>query len=275
MKTIIIPTDFSPAATNAMHYGLEMARAINANVLLFHVYTVPISVADAGIILVSVEELEESAKAQMAELKAKVDHITSGEVGVETETRLGDTTDELESLCERVQPFAVIMGTRNSSSLERSFFGSNTLSVIRRLKWPVIAVPPGRQYGQGIQKIGFACDFKKVAETTPAGVIKDVAQQFHAELHVLNVDDGKKNETDDSLQQNNLLHSMLEEINPHYDFIEHEDVEEGINEFAEKNNLDLLITIPKKHNFFDGLFKKSTSKKLVFHSHVPVMCIHE
>jgi nucleotide-binding universal stress UspA family protein len=274
MKTIIIPTDFSPAAANAMHYGLEMAKAINASVLLFHVYTVPISVADAGIILVSVEELEESAKAQMAELKTKVDHITSGQVKVETETRLGDTTDELESLCDRVQPFAIIMGTRNSSGIERSFFGSNTLSVIRRLKWPVIAVPPGRQYGQGIHKIGFACDFKKIAETTPAGAIKDVANQFHAELHVLNVGDGKKNEIDD-IDQSNLLHSMLQEINPHYDFIQHEDVEEGINEFAENNNLDLLITIPKKHKFFEGLFRKSTSKKLVFHSHVPVMCIHE
>jgi nucleotide-binding universal stress UspA family protein len=274
MKTIIIPTDFTPVANNAMHYGLEMAKAINATVLLFHVYTVPISVADAGIILVSVEELEESARGQMEELKEKVDHITSGQVIVETEVKLGDTTDELELLCDRVQPFAIIMGTRNSSGIERSFFSSNTLSVIRRLKWPVIAVPPGRQYGQGIHKIGFACDFKKVAETTPAGAIKDVANQFNAELHVLNVDDGQKIDIDGN-DQSNLLHSMLQEINPRYDFIQHDDVEEGINEFAEKNNIDLLITIPKKHGFFEGLFKKSTAKKLVFHSHVPVMCIHE
>jgi nucleotide-binding universal stress UspA family protein len=275
MKTIIIPTDFLPVATNAMHYGLDMAKAIDATVLLFHAYSVPISMMDAPVILVSVEDLEKSAKAQITALKEKVDHITSGQVIVETDTRLGDTVDELEALCDRIQPFAVIMGTSDSSGIEQSLFGSNTMSAIHRLKWPIIAMPPGRQYGKGIRKIGFACDFKKVVETTPAGVIKDVAKQFNAELHVLNVDYNNKNFTDDIPRQNILLQSMLQEVNPQYDFIQHEDVEEGINEFAEKNNLDLLIIIPKKHTLLEGLFKKSATKKLVFHSHVPVMCIHE
>jgi nucleotide-binding universal stress UspA family protein len=275
MKTIIIPTDFSPSANNAMHYGLEMAKAINANVLLFYVYTVPISMTDAPIILVSVEELEKNAKAQMADMKEKVEHITSGSVNVETDTRLGDTVEELETLCDRVQPFAVIMGTRNYSGIERSLFGSTTMSAIRRLVWPVIAVPPGRQYGTGIKKIGFACDFKKVAETTPAGVIKDVARQFNAELHVLNVDQNNETHSDTVQRENGLLQSMLEEANPQYDFIQNKSVEDGINEFAEKNNLDLLIIIPKKHSLLDGLFKKSAAKQLVFHSHVPVMGIHE
>ena len=41
------------------------------------------------------------------------------------------------------------------------------------------------------------------------------------------------------------------------------------------NNLDLVITIPKKHKLLEGLFKKSSTKQLVFDSHVPVMCVHE
>jgi nucleotide-binding universal stress UspA family protein len=52
-------------------------------------------------------------------------------------------------------------------------------------------------------------------------------------------------------------------------------VEEGINEFAEKNNIDLLITIPKKHGLFDNLFKHSSTKELITQSHVPVMCVHD
>jgi nucleotide-binding universal stress UspA family protein len=57
MKTIIIPTDFSPAAINAMNYAADMAIAINASLLLFHVYSVPISMTDVPVMLVSVEEL--------------------------------------------------------------------------------------------------------------------------------------------------------------------------------------------------------------------------
>ena len=40
------------------------------------------------------------------------------------------------------------------------------------------------------------------------------------------------------------------------------------------NNLDMVIAIPKKHKLMDGLFRKSSTKQLVFESHVPVMCVH-
>ncbi len=275
MKTIVIPTDFSPAATNAMNYGLDMALEVNAGVMLFHVYSVPVSMTDTPVMLISVEELEKNAQNQMVSLKEKVMHITSGKLTVETETRLGDTVDELEKLCDRIQPFVVVMATRNTTNIERALFGSTTIMAIRRLKWPVIAVPPGKEYGKGIKKIGFACDLKDVVDTTPAGVIKDMVKQFHAEFHVLNVRHNGKQVGVESSGEFVLLKTMLEEVKPVYDFIEHADVEEGINEFAEKNNLDLVITIPKKHKLLEGLFKKHSTKQLVFHSHVPVMCIHE
>ena len=61
MKTIIIPTDFSPIAANALHYGINMAQAIDASILLLHVYQVPITMTDVPIVLVSVEELQKNA----------------------------------------------------------------------------------------------------------------------------------------------------------------------------------------------------------------------
>lgn len=275
MKTIIIPTDFSSTATNAMNYGLDMAIAIRADVILFHVYSVPVSVADVPVLLVSIEELEKNAQSQMASLKTKVDHITSGQINIKTETRLGDTVDELEKLCEQVQPFAVIMGMREASGIERTLFGSTTMSVVHRLVWPVIAVPPGKEYGKGIKKIGFACDLKDVVDTTPAGVIKNIVNQFNASLDVLNVSADGEQIIKETSGEFVLLKTMLAEINPKYTFVQNKDVEDGINEFAEKNNLDMIIAIPKKHKLLDGLFKKRSTKKLVFHSHVPVMCVHE
>jgi len=272
MKTIIISTDFSPAATNAMNYALDMAIAIDASVLLFHVYSVPISMTEVPVMLVSVEELEKNAEAQIATVRKNVEHITSGKIKVETLTRLGDTVDELETQCNTMQPFAVVMGAHNSSGIN-ALFGSTTLSSIRRLHWPVIIVPPGKEYGKGIKKIGFACDFQHVMETTPAGAIKTITKQFGAELHVLNVRNPAKEPEKPS--EYPLLQSMLQEANPVYDFIQHHDMEEGINEFAEKNNLDLIITIPKKHKLLEGLFRKSSTKQLLMHSHIPIMCVHE
>ncbi|MBL0268315.1 MAG: universal stress protein [Chitinophagaceae bacterium] len=275
MKTIIIPTDFSPVATNAMHYGLEMARSVNASLLLFHAYQVPVSYSDVPIILVSVDELKKSAEERLETLKKEVEHISSGSVKIYTEAVMGNFSDELENICQKINPFAVVMGSKGSAGIERVLFGSNTLAAIKHITWPVIAVPPGKTYGNGIQKIGFACDFRNIVATTPSAAILDMAKAFNAELHVLNVDYHDKHFKPDTPEQSVMLHTLLESANPEYHFIEHRDVEDGINEFADKNNLDLLITIPKKHKLLEGLFHRSSTKELIVQSHVPVMCIHE
>jgi len=275
MKTIIIPTDFSPTATNAMHYGIDMAKSIQASILLLHVYQVPVSYTDTPIVLVSVEELKKEAEQKLEKLHKEVEHLTSGSIKIYTEARLGNIADEIENLCEKVKPFAVVMGSKGSTGIEKILFGSTTLTAIRHLTWPVICVPPGKAFGNGIKKIGFACDFRNIVEITPADAIKTFVKEFGAELHVLNVDYHNKQFKPETPEQSALLHTMLEEVNPLYDFIEHKDIEDGLNEFAEKNNLDLLITIPKKHKLLDGLFKPSSTKQLVVQSHIPVMCIHE
>jgi nucleotide-binding universal stress UspA family protein len=275
MKTIIIPTDFSPAANNAVNYGVDMAIAVNASVLFFHVYNIPVAIGDVPIVLLSVDELKKAAEDNIAKLKKAVERVTSNKVKIYTETRLGNVIDELEDLCKKVHPFAVVMGTTGTSAVERTLFGSNTLTAIKHLTCPVICVPKGKEYGLGVKKIGLACDFREVVETTPVEEIKEFVKEFHAQLFVLNVDYNNRQFTPDTPGQSALLHSALEEVHPEYHFITHKDIEEGINEFSETHNLDLVIAIPKKHRLLDGLFRKSSTKQLVFESHVPVMCVHE
>lgn len=275
MKTIIIPTDFSPAATNAVNYGVDMALTINASVMLLHVYNIPVAIGDVPIVLLSVEELKKSAEDHLNDLKKNIEHVTSGKIKLYSETRLGNVIDELQDVCKKINPFAVVMGTTGTSGVERTLFGSNTLSAIRHLTSPVICVPRGKEFGLGIKKIGLACDFREVAATTPTRDILAVVKEFNAELFVLNVDYDNRQFRPDTPEQSAILHEALAEASPKYHFITHRDIEDGINEFAETHNLDLVIAIPKKHKLLEGVFKKSSTRQLVFESHVPVMCIHE
>jgi nucleotide-binding universal stress UspA family protein len=275
MKAIIVPTDFSPVATNAMNFAADMAININASLVLVHVYQVPVSMTDVPVVLISADELRKDSELQLKELKESLTHITSGKIKIYSEARMGDIVDELGEVCKKIQPFAVIMGTKGTSGVERMLFGSTTLTAIRHLKWPVIVVPPGKEYGTGIKKIGFACDFTKVVESTPVQFIKNMVKEFGAELHVLNVDYENRHFKPETPEESLMLQTLLEELDPQYHFINHKDVEDGINEFADNNNIDLLITIPKKHGLLENLFKHSSTKELVTQSHVPVMCVHE
>lgn len=275
MKKIIVPTDFSPVALNALNYAADMAIAINAELLIVNVYNIPVSYTEVPVVMISVEEMKKSSNNQLTELQKNILHITSGKIKVDIESRMGDTVDELEDICNTINPFAVIMGAKGKSGLENLLYGSTTLTAIRHLSWPIICIPPGKEYGHGIKKIGFACDFKEVKESTPVSLINEMVTVFEASLHVLNVDYHNKNFHPQTPEETFQLHSLLDDLKPTYHYIDHPDVEDGINEFAEKNNMDLIITIPKKHKLLDGIFKPSSTRQLVFQSHIPIMCVHE
>lgn len=274
MRTLLVATDFSPVALNATNYALELAQAMNASVTLFHVYQIPISFSEVPVPLVTAEELEKAASIRLKELKTELEKITDGKVKIYAEAVLGDVSDELDQICSKLNPVAVVMGSKGQSAVERLFLGSNALTAIRHLKCPVLIIPPGAQF-KGIQKVGFACDLRQVVETTPVPVIKEWVNSFNAELHVLNVDHNNKHFTPETPEQSLLLHTMLEDLAPKYHFIDNPKVEDGVHNFAETHNMDLLVVIPKKHKLLEAIFQRSHSKDMIFHAHIPMLAIHE
>jgi nucleotide-binding universal stress UspA family protein len=277
MKTLVVPTDFSSVSVNAMNYAVDMAQAINAGIVLLHVYNVPVSFTDppvSPVSTVSIEEIKRTSEERLHELKKNLVTVTAGKVEVFTEARLGETIEELEQICNSVEPLAIIMGSHGATGFERLIMGSTTLTAVRHLKCPVIVVPPGTTY-HGIRKIGLACDFENVVQSTPVEYIKNIVKEFGAELYVLNVQDLEQDDLEDAIMETAYLDAMLEDVSPKYVQLTGKDVAESITSFAEHNNLDLVMIIPKKHRFIDSLFHKSQSKELITHAHIPIVSIHE
>jgi len=274
MNTIVVPTDFSPVSVNALHYALNMAKALNADILLFHAYQVPIAFSEVPVVTISMEQIKAQAEERMAELRKSLEHMGSGDVAVSVRTSLGEPVEELETITNEIQPFAVVMGTRGAGPVETLFMGSTTLTAVNRLSVPVIIIPPGARY-QPVRNIGFACDYSSVAETTPVKEIIDFCRHFPATLHVLNVDYKNRHFTAEVPMALTKIRELLEPLAPKYHYIENQDIEDGINRFAESHNIDLVITIPKKHKLLEKLFSRSHTRDLALHSHVPIVAIHE
>ena len=274
MKTIIVPTDFSPVALNALHYALALAKDLSAKIILFHSYQIPVTFSEVPVVTISLEELQKVSDAKLQELKNDAEHVTSHQVPIEAHNVLGDVVEELATLCNNYRPFAVVMGTKGAGAIERMIIGSSTLAAIKRLDAPVLIVPPGATY-KAIHKIGFACDFNHVKDTIPVGEIEALVKTFNASLHILNVDYKEKHFTGDLTEQLTEINEMMAHLNPHYNYINSKFVEEGINAFADANHIDLLLTVPKKNNFWENIFRKSQSSELVLHSHLPIVAVHK
>lgn len=275
MKTIIVPTDFSPVSINALNYAADMALSVNASIVLLHVYQMPVSSNNTDIPLpvMDYQELEEIHQKRIGELKTRIIHEKSGAITITTLVKMGNLVEELKVLSAEKNPFAIVMGTKGAGFVQRLLVGSSTLSVLRNITAPVLVVPPDASF-RAIRHIGFACDFQKIEETTPVSIIKEWVSTFQARLSVLNVDSNKAN-VRDTAQQSVLLYTLLQDLHPQYSYIDNPVVEAGISLFAEDNEIDLLIVIPRKHRLLDTLFRKSHTKDLIFHSQIPILSVNE
>lgn len=271
-KKIIVATDFSFAALNAAEYALDMALAVKAELLLLHVYQIPISYVEVPVATVD-DDIMARAESGIKELKEQLLRRTHGEIIIETEVRMGFVFQELNVVCERVDPYAVIMGSQGKTAAERLLLGSETVYAMKHLAWPLITVPPKAKFSK-IKKIGLACDFADVISTTPVDEIKQLVNDFDAELHILNT--GRHDEFEpEIISESGWLQEMLGAIKPNYHFITSPDTDKAIIEFAEQNNIDLLIVLPKRHGFIERLLHKSHTRQFVLHSRVPVLALHE
>ncbi len=272
MKTILIATDFSPAAFNAANYAADMAMAINADMLLLHVYQMPVIYLEVPA-SVTDEDMRQDAEKEMLDIKKALILKKGESLNIGTEVRMGVFFPELKKVCERIKPYTVVMGSQGTTAAERILFGGHTVYAMKHLMWPLITVPPEAIFSS-VKKIGLACDFDKVVDTTPIHEIKMLVNDFNAELHVLNT--GKQEVFDaEVVFESGLLQEMLAPMIPQYHFITNKNTDEGILDFAEKNQIDLLVVLPKRHGLLDNLIHKSHTRQLVLHSHVPVIALHQ
>jgi nucleotide-binding universal stress UspA family protein len=190
----------------------------------------------------------------------------------ETKSEFQLLTSGVEELCKHEEIDAVVMGVTGGSKVEEVLIGSNTISVAKHVTVPVFIIPNNASY-KTINQVLLACDFRKVVDTMPVHAIKNLLDITKAKLHILNV--SEKQTKPDEAFESLLLDTLFQGYAPQYHFIHDTHFTEAINHFADNNAIDLIVTIPKKHGLFEGLFRKSHTKSLAFHSHLPLMVIHE
>lgn len=267
----MVATDFSPAASNAVKYAADMALSINVNLFLLHVYQVSVVYSEIPVALNEEAERQEVEQA-IIQLKEEMIRRTDSKINITSEVRLGAFFQELKTICDYIKPYTVVMGSQGTTAAERLLFGGHTVNAMKNLSWPLITVSGDLKFS-GIKNIGFACDFENVADSTPVEEIKTLVHDFNAELQLLTIVN-KSVYNPGIVFESGLMQEMLKDIKHTYHFISNENIEEGIIEFTEKNNIDLLIVLPKRHSLLDEIIGKSYTKQLVLNSHVPVMALH-
>lgn len=276
MRTFIVPTDFSDTSKNAARYAAQVAEQVKtATIILYHAYD-KISTGSDGSVLQNdhegrkkiMELALESVKTDMLSIapSIKINCIAEEE---------GKFIDGLERLARHQKADLIIMGITGATRLAQIFMGSNTLSMVNKNVCPVMIVPPDATF-TGVKNIAFTTDFKDVEKTTPVKSIQSFLEIFKPTLHVVNVDSEHYVELSDEYKAERAkLDAMLGDYPREFYFIRLYDFIEAINQFISDRRIDVIMSVPKNHSFLSGLFRSNYTKKLAYHSHVPLVAIHE
>lgn len=266
MKSIIVATDFSKEAENALRYAAAAAQKLKTKIIIFNAFNLS---PHAGNTLFPASVIQELIDFNNNILKQRAKElIEEFSIEVHYESSLIELDDEIDKLIEKYEADLVIMGMA-SKSLGQDLFGNTTTSFITRLKFPVLAIPLGATF-KGVKKILFACDILRGVEQKMLDRIKDFTVGMGAEIEIFSVHQKLKALKEDHLSG---IDEALKEVSYSYKNIESTEIIKEIENEIKAFEADLLIMIPHKYNFWNSLIHQSKTRIMASKSEIPLLSI--
>lgn len=274
MKKILVPTDFSDTANKARDYAIQLAQLIDAEIILLNTYHVPYSGASAGT-LINIDKiaLEESEKAMQLQLEYV--HSNYSNIKISTLCRSGLLVDSVSQIGTNNEVDLIVLGTTGASGAIENMLGSNASALIGNVNVPIITIPKEGMINFP-KHIVVANDLMDSGEEDMFDVLKELAIDTYSSIDFLFI----VNEEDQATGKIKRLKaadfdSRFDTQYHPFHFKESEDVEEGILDYIENKNFDLLVVVSHQRRFWEGLFHKSISKSLVKHAKLPILILPE
>lgn len=273
IQNILVPTDFSACAKNALVNAIHLAEISEARIILMSAFHVPVPHARVGstaIVNSLAQEVEENVKEDFQTLEESLPDLNN--IKYKCAIRHGFVVEEILSAIMEYDIDLVVMGTHGASGVEEILLGSNTNSVIKRAKVPVLAIPERAEIKE-INDIVLASDYREIEDYDKLDPLKTVIELFDAELHVLHISP-RNSISSQSASEAKKLENNLKGIKRSYHFETHDKFEGGLNEFIDDNPVDMLVMLPREHTFLDRLLRGNHTRKVVLHAKIPLLTIH-
>jgi nucleotide-binding universal stress UspA family protein len=273
INAILLPTDFSVVAYNALSYAVKLAEKCGAELHILHIKQIPIADPSfpAETYQMYIEEIEKAEKEGVEKLKSSF--IKDSNVVCNFHSATGFVADEIMTFCKSHTIDLVVMGTTGASGLAELLVGSNAASVIGKSEVPVLVIPPNHVY-KAIKHVMYSTDFNE-PELPAATRVLYFAELYDAKVTVLHV----KNDYDSYFKADNNYFLKNKESLAKHDINlineESDDVMSTIDKHIDDLNIDLLVMAKHKRGFFDRLFHRSLSKQMAYHTKTPLLVLNK
>ena len=273
IANILLPTDFSEVANNALSFALDLCKKTHAKLHVLHVKQVPVldTSFPTDTYQLYIDEIEKASKEGLDKLQHQV--LAPSGVSFVLDSTVGFVNDEVLTYAHKHQIDLIVMGTTGASGLQEIFIGSNAASVVAKSDLPIMVIPPSAKH-IGFGHILYASDYAE-PEFPAMSRLAYIAELYSSKITVMHAksDNDRYFNTTNNFFTRNKEHISTTDIT--IVNTEQSDIMDAINKYIDVHQTDLVVLAKHNRSFFDRLFHRSLSKKMTYHTKVPLLVLHK
>ena len=278
-KRILIPTDFSRNAWNAIKYAMELYKREPAEFFLLHTYYLsgyskenllsPEPTEEA------LQKVREASEKNMEKLKVQMAFYEENDShSFHYLSEFGSFFDVMKKTVEKQDIELVIMGTQGETDSKTVILGSNAVNAMEKIRnCPVLAIPSNVLF-KDPNEIVFPTSFRTHYKERELATLVDISRCTNSPIRILHI---QNNKGLTKAQQENkaLLEKILEAARFTHHTLYDVDINDGVRCFVQSRQSEMIAIVNKKHNFFGSVFSNPMVKELGKHANVPLLAMHD
>jgi len=277
MKKIVLPTDFSDNALNAINYALQLFKNDVCTFYLLNTYTPMIYTYEYQInadqhMMEAVDLVKKTSQTKLDKLLISLKNkYNNPKHTFTTVSSFSVLSDEVVEFTDKHNIDLVVMGTKGASKAREVLFGSNTIHVIKKAKCPVLAIPENFDF-EAPKEILFPTDYKVNFRSTNLALLSILANMFNPRINILHTfNDNELSE--DQVKNKQALDNYFSTTAHLFHNVSNQKLTDAIEKFQLRAKINLLVMINARHSFFEKLFSKSAIHEIALHLNIPLLVI--
>ena len=263
MKKLLLLTDLSDESVNTYRYGLQLAKALKAEVILLYC-----SSEKALTMTEQFSYLQKLRSYADRFAKSLAEKITS-KPAVECFVTAGDPVTAITKMVETTAVELLVAGENFLENLH----SETPLPLQQLIPCPAILVPDGAQYKK-IKDLVFATDFTDQDVEVAKGICR-LADELKAQVSFLHFyPKAERNRRAQILHKGEAMAAQLS-CKTSLHLIEEEDLLEGMNDFAEKHRADLFVLATQDTHLLQQYFQQTYRKTQAYHTRIPLLNLYQ
>lgn len=276
-KHILLPTDFSANARNAIEYAIYLFEKVDCVFHILHAFEVGASNLSSTMGKAKDTRLFRAIKDEsQRDINSLIDELQSTNKNNKHSFKGLSIADSLVNAIGRITIDKgiqyIFMGTKGSSALKEVFMGSNTVRIIQKIDFcPIIAVPENYDFDLP-DEIAFATNFEHIYSEVELVPLIGLAKLWDSKITIVHIDMGKELQPHQQTAKDTLPKRFFDLKHGFKEVKGHNNISGAINEYANKNeSIGMIAMVNYWHSFFEKLTKENVIKHVAFNTEVPFL----